>query len=56
VDQAQGSEADIIILSCVRCNSDNSIGFVENPNRMNVAISRAKEQIISIGSVKTMQR
>ena len=38
VDQAQGSEADIVILSCVRSNLDSSIGFLSNANRMNVAL------------------
>ena len=28
VDSSQGSEADIVILSCVRSNADGRIGFV----------------------------
>lgn len=54
VDQSQGSEADIVILSCVRCNPMKKIGFVTDPNRMNVAISRMKNQLIIIGSYDTL--
>eukprot|EP00741_Cyanophora_paradoxa_P022562 tig00000248_g21787.t1 len=55
VDAAQGSEADIVILSLVRCNSDNSVGFANEPRRLCVAISRAKEALHVVGSRKTFQ-
>lgn len=54
VDAAQGSEADIVLISCVRCNYRGDIGFVSNPNRACVALSRAKEQLIIVGSARTM--
>jgi superfamily I DNA and/or RNA helicase len=54
VDQAQGSEADVVILSCVRSNEKRAIGFVANPNRMNVAISRARERLVVIGDDATL--
>lgn len=56
VDAAQGSEADIVLISCVRCNARGDIGFVSNPNRACVALSRAKEQLIVVGSARTMTR
>jgi hypothetical protein len=56
VDAAQGSEADVVILSCVRSNIRGDIGFVENKNRMCVAISRAKEKLIIVGDAKTFRR
>ena len=54
VDQSQGSEADVVILSCVRSNAENNIGFVKNMNRMNVAVSRMKYQLIIIGCHSTL--
>lgn len=56
VDQAQGSEADVVVLSCVRSNAGGSIGFVSNANRVNVAVSRAKERLVIIGDVDTLGR
>ena len=45
VDKFQGRENDVIILSTV----DNEISdFTDNPNRLNVAISRAKHQLILV--------
>jgi hypothetical protein len=45
VDKFQGRENDIIILSTV----DNEISeFTDNPNRLNVAISRAIKQLILV--------
>lgn len=54
VDQAQGSEADVVILSCVRSNPERELGFVRNPNRMNVAISRARERLVVVGDAATL--
>lgn len=39
VDGFQGREADFIVLSCVRSSGP---GFTREPNRVNVAVSRAK--------------
>ena len=45
VDKFQGRENDVIILSTV----DNVISdFTDNPNRLNVAVSRAIEQLILV--------
>ncbi|GMH97612.1 hypothetical protein TrST_g10670 [Triparma strigata] len=52
VDSAQGSEADIVIISCVRSGGKH-IGFLSTKCRLNVAISRAKKQLIIIGNLKT---
>jgi len=57
VDSAQGSEADYVILSCVRCNGGHDIGrFVADDRRVNVAMSRARKQLIVVGSSKTLVR
>ena len=46
VDSMQGREADIIFLSLVRTKK---IGFLDNYNRINVAITRARYQLVIIG-------
>jgi len=57
VDSAQGSETDYVILSCVRCNGGQDIGrFVADDRRVNVAMSRARKQLIVVGSSKTLVR
>ena len=42
VDNFQGEENDTIILSLVRSNKDNQIGYLKVSNRVCVALSRAK--------------
>ncbi len=42
VDNFQGEENDIILLSLVRSNDENKIGFLRTDNRICVALSRAK--------------
>ena len=54
VDASQGGQWDIVILSLARTHG--SSGFVGNPNRLNVAISRAKEICIIVGSMSYAQR
>ncbi|KAJ1435568.1 AAA domain-containing protein, partial [Ochromonadaceae sp. CCMP2298] len=56
VDQSQGSEADVVILSCVRSNPERRSGFVTNPNRLNVAVSRARERLVVVGDANTLGR
>jgi len=46
VDKFQGMEADMIFLSMVR---GKSIGFMDNINRLNVALTRAKYQRVIVG-------
>ncbi|PIC64555.1 hypothetical protein CSV79_06255 [Sporosarcina sp. P13] len=52
VDKFQGMEMDIIILSFVRNHGDPSgdIGFAKDYRRLNVALSRARELLIIVGS------
>ena len=54
VNSFQGSEADVVILSLVR-NSGRTgagaLGFLRDRRRMNVAFSRAKTQLIIVGSL-----
>ncbi len=54
VDSFQGQEKENIILSLVRSNDEGEIGFLKDYRRMNVAITRAKEQLIVIGDSATI--
>lgn len=53
VDQFQGSERDIIIVSLTRTDDHLSGEFVKDFRRINVAISRARKLLIVIGRQKT---
>ena len=54
IDSFQGQEKQAIILSLVRSNDDGDIGFLKDYRRMNVAITRAKEQLFVIGDSATI--
>ena len=51
IDNYQGEENDIILLSLVRSNAKNEIGFLRNFNRVCVAFSRAKLGFYIIGDI-----
>ncbi|MEC8681059.1 MAG: AAA domain-containing protein [Candidatus Thermoplasmatota archaeon] len=46
VDRFQGHEADVVLLSYVRTFAP---GFLDSPNRLNVAITRARYMMIHVG-------
>merc|ERR1711871_636909 len=50
VDNYQGEENDIILLSLVRSNTIGSIGFLSISNRVCVALSRARHGFYLIGN------
>ncbi|KAJ8311089.1 hypothetical protein KUTeg_011358 [Tegillarca granosa] len=54
VDNYQGEENDIVILSLVRSNEDGNIGFLKIDNRVCVALSRAKVGFYVIGNMELM--
>lgn len=55
VDSFQGKEANIVILSCVRAASRGvGIGFLSDVQRMNVALTRAKDFLFVITRCRTI--
>ena len=54
VDNFQGEENDIIILSLVRSNENNNIGFLKVDNRVCVALSRAKKGLFITGNFELL--
>lgn len=50
VDSYQGSENALLILSLVRNNDKGLQGFLVDQSRINVALSRAKDRLVIIGS------
>ncbi|KAI9668499.1 MAG: hypothetical protein M1829_005377 [Trizodia sp. TS-e1964] len=53
IDNYQGEESDIVLVSLTRSNSSNDIGFMSAPERLNVLISRARNALILIGNSET---
>ena len=54
IDSFQGQEKENIIISLVRSNDEGIIGFLKDYRRMNVAITRAKENLYVIGDSATI--
>ncbi|XP_074112485.1 putative helicase senataxin [Cotesia typhae] len=52
VDSFQGSECDVIVMSCVR---SEGIGFVKDPHRLCVSVTRAKHSLILCGNFNTFR-
>ena len=55
VDQFQGREFPLVILSTVRSHDSVGTGFLTD-SRVNVAVSRAQRQLVILGDSKTMGR
>ena len=54
VDGFQGCEKELIIISFVRSNLEQRVGFLEEVRRINVSITRAKRCCIVIGDISTL--
>lgn len=56
VDAFQGREKDFLVMSCVRSNENNKIGFLSDARRMNVALTRARYGLVLIGDVECLSK
>lgn len=56
VDKYQGEENEIILLSLVRSNAENKIGFLNIKNRVCVALSRAKKGLYIVGNMDCLTK
>ncbi len=55
VDSFQGAESDLVIISYVRSNDGQGVGFVDNPNRINVAHTRCRRSIAITGDLECLK-
>ncbi|KAI2785918.1 hypothetical protein POX_h09681 [Penicillium oxalicum] len=53
VDNFQGEEAKVIVVSLVRSNPKRKVGFLRTENRINVLLSRAQHGMYLIGNAET---
>ncbi|KAK3315659.1 P-loop containing nucleoside triphosphate hydrolase protein [Apodospora peruviana] len=53
IDNYQGEESDIVIVSLTRSNESGDIGFMFAPERLNVLITRARNCLVMIGNMDT---
>jgi DNA polymerase III delta prime subunit len=53
IDNFQGEEAKVVVISLVRSNSQNRCGFLRTSNRINVLLSRAQHGMYIIGNSGT---
>lgn len=56
VDNFQGEEADIIVVSLVRSNKRGSVGFLKEEQRVNVLLSRARHGMFLLGNASTLRQ
>ncbi|RKO96877.1 P-loop containing nucleoside triphosphate hydrolase protein [Caulochytrium protostelioides] len=56
VDEFQGCEADVVVVSMVRSNEKHECGFLKIQNRVNVMLSRAKHAMYIVGNADTASR
>ncbi len=56
VDSFQGGERDLIVYGFTRSNSRGEVGFLKELRRINVALTRARRQLVLVGDSTTLSR
>ncbi len=56
IDAFQGRDCDIVLYSTVRSNKELRLGFLKDWRRLNVALSRAKQLLIIVGDIVTLEK
>ncbi len=54
VDGFQGREKEVVLVSLVRSNDRGQIGFLDEPRRFNVALTRARRKAVVVGDAGTV--
>ncbi len=54
VDGFQGREKEVVLISLVRSNDAGRIGFLDEPRRFNVAVTRARRKAVVVGDADTV--
>jgi hypothetical protein len=55
VDSFQGGESEAVIISYVRSSERHGIGFTDNANRINVAYTRCRSELVIIGDLECLK-
>ena len=55
VDGFQGREKEVVIISMVRSNEPQNLGFLVEKRRLNVAVTRAKRQLVLVCDAATVR-
>ncbi|MFF3444175.1 DEAD/DEAH box helicase [Streptosporangium sp. NPDC002721] len=54
VDSFQGGERDLVVYAFTRSNARGEVGFLKELRRLNVAVSRARRQLVLVGDTTTL--